>query len=473
MNNFMDEDFLLGTKTAKTLYHNYAEKMPILDYHCHISPMEIATDKHFNNITEVWLSGDHYKWRLMRAFGVDEKYITGDASDKEKFFAFAKILGKSIGNPVFHWAHLELKRYFDYHGVLNENTAEEVWTLCNKKLEEKEMSVRGIIKKSGVTLICTTDDPIDDLRWHDEIRKDEEFDVVVAPAWRPDKAMNIEKDDFVSYLNKLSDVSGIKIDSFAELKKALRNRLDYFASKGCTVTDHGMNYAMYVPASETEIEAIFHKKLSGNVLSEEEVLKYQTAFLLFEGEEISKRRWVMQLHFGCKRNNNTLMFDKLGPDTGYDSINAYHPLSELADFLNALRIRDSLPKTILYSLNPNDLPVINTIAACFNESPTPSKIQQGSAWWFNDTKLGMEAQLKSVAETGNLSGFVGMLTDSRSFTSYTRHEYFRRILCNYLGNLVEEGEFPEDYDILGEIVKDISYNNAVRYFEFPLKTVNL
>ena len=468
MKPFMNEDFLLETDTAKQLYHNYASKMPVLDYHCHINPKEIAEDKRFKNITEVWLTGDHYKWRLMRGFGIEEKYITGNASDKEKFLAFAKILGKAIGNPVFHWAHLELKKYFDYDGVLNEDTAEEVWELCNKKLSEEDMSARGIIKKSNVKLICTTDDPADDLHYHDIIREDKCFDVIVVPAWRPDKAMNIGKEDFTSYISKLSDVADIKIESFSDLKNALRKRLDFFAEKGCTVTDHGMDYAMYVPASDDEVESILKKRLSGEVLTNDEILKYQTAFLLFEGEEISKRNWVMQLHFGCKRDNNTNMFEKIGPDTGFDCINAYHPMSELADFLNALRQKSGLPKTILYSLNPNDLPIINTIAACFNEAPTPAKIQQGSAWWFNDTKSGMEAHLKSVAESGNLSGFVGMLTDSRSFTSYPRHEYFRRILCNFLGNLMESGEFPGDKKILKEIVEDISFSNAVRYFGFNL-----
>ncbi|MCR5669415.1 MAG: glucuronate isomerase [Butyrivibrio sp.] len=471
MKKFMDEDFLLQSDTAKTLYHDYAEKMPILDYHCHISPKEIAEDRHFDTITQVWLSGDHYKWRLMRAFGLDEKYMTGDASDKDKFLMFAKCLEKAIGNPLYHWAHLELRKYFGYNGVLNSKTAEEVYDLCNKVLQAPDMGVRKLIKMSNVTLICTTDDPIDTLEWHDKIREDASFDVKVLPAWRPDKAKNISKPEFTSYLEKLSEVSGVKIDSFKSLKEALRVRLDYFASKGCNVTDHALEYVMYYPASDEEIEAIFAKRLAGKELTKEEDLKFQTAFILFEGEEISKRDWVMQLHFGCKRDNNTAQFEKLGPDTGYDCIDAYYPMGELADFLNALHSKKMLPKTILYSLNPNDLQIINTMLGCFNEAPYVAKIQQGSAWWFNDTKLGMEQQLKSVAESGNLSGFVGMLTDSRSFTSYTRHELFRRILCNYFGSLVENGEYPaSDLEIVGEIVNDISYNNAVRYFKFPLET---
>ena len=333
------------------------------------------------------------------------------------------------------------------------------------------MGARKLIKMSNVTLICTTDDPIDTLEWHDKIREDSSFDVKVLPAWRPDKAKNIAKPEFVEYIGKLSEVSGVKINSFKDLKEALKVRLDYFATKGCNVTDHALEYVMYRPATEAEIEDIFAKRIKGETLTKEEVLKFETAFMLFEGEEIAKRDWVMQLHFGCKRDNNTPMYEKLGPDTGFDTIDAYYPMAELADFLDALHSKKSLPKTILYSLNPSDNKIINTTINAFNEAPTVAKIQQGSAWWFNDTKLGMEQQLQSVAESGNLSGFVGMLTDSRSFTSYTRHDYFRRILCNYLGSLVENGEYPsEDMDILGEIAADISYNNAVRYFKFPLET---
>lgn len=471
MKKFMDSDFLLQSEAAKTIYHDYAEHMPVLDYHCHISPKEIAEDRHFDTITQVWLGGDHYKWRLMRSFGIEEKYITGDASDKDKFLMFAKCLGKAVGHPIYHWAHLELKKYFGYNGILNEKTANEVYDICNKVLQAPDMSARKLIKISDVTLICTTDDPIDTLEWHDKIKADTSFDVHVLPAWRPDRAKNITKPDFVSYMKALSDVSGINIDSFKALKEALKIRLDYFASKGCNVTDHALEYVMYRPASDEVIEEIFAKRMRGEAVTTEEYFQYQTAFMLFEGEEIARRDWVMQLHFGCKRDNNTAMYEKIGPDTGYDAIDAYYPMGELADFLNALHSKNALPKTILYSLNPNDLMIINTMLNCFNEAPTVAKIQQGSAWWFNDTKLGMEQHLKAVSESSNLSGFVGMLTDSRSFTSYTRHDYFRRILCNYLGSLVDNGEYPEEnIDILGEIAKDISYNNAVRYFNFPLET---
>lgn len=469
MKAFMDQDFLLSNQTAQKLYHGYAADTPILDYHCHINPQEIYEDRRFDNITQVWLGGDHYKWRFMRSCGVEERFITGDASDKEKFLKWAECLGKAVGNPLFHWSHLELKKYFDYHGVLNKKTAEEVWELCNQKLADPSMSVRNLIKQSNVTLICTTDDPVDSLEWHQKIAKDASFDVQVLPAWRPDKAMNIEKPTFPEYLETLSKVSGVEIHSFADLCQALSVRMDFFASKGCLVSDHALEYVMYAPASPEEIEAIFTKRMAGNTITRGEELQFKTAFMLFVGRQYAKRGWVMQLHYGCKRDNNTPQFDKLGPDTGYDCINNYAPSSEMADYLNALARTDELPKTILYSLNPNDNQAIGTILGCFQDSTAAAKIQQGSAWWFNDHKTGMQDQMISLANLGNLSGFVGMLTDSRSFLSYTRHEYFRRILCNLLGTWVENGEYPEDYDILGEIVKDICYNNAIRYFGFALK----
>lgn len=464
----MDDDFLLSTPTAQKLYHDFAAKQPILDYHCHINPQEIAQDRQFDNITQVWLGGDHYKWRFMRSCGVDEYYITGDAPDKEKFFKWAEVLGKAIGNPLFHWSHLELQRFFGYHGVLNKNTAEEVWNLCNAKLADPSMSVRSIIKQSNVTLICTTDDPVDSLEWHKMLAEDDTFDVQVLPAWRPDKAMNIEKPTYRDYLKQLSEVSGIEVDSFASLKEALVKRMDFFESMGCSVSDHALEYVMYEPASEEEIEDIFMRRFSVKQLSRDDELKFKTAFMLFVAEEYSKRNWVMQLHYGTKRDNNTAMFERLGPDTGYDCINNHAPSSQTAEFLNALEVKHALPKTIIYSLNPNDNASIGTILGCFQDSTVAAKIQQGSAWWFNDHKEGMTAQLTSLANLGNLSGFVGMLTDSRSFLSYTRHEYFRRILCDFMGKLVENGEFPEDWDTLSEIVNDISYNNAIRYFGFNL-----
>ena len=469
MKQFMDQDFLLETQTAKTLFHDYAEKTPVLDYHCHINPKEIAEDRHFDNISQVWLGADHYKWRFMRSCGVEEKYITGDASDHDKFIKWAECLGKAIGNPLFHWSHLELQRYFDYHGVLNAKTAEEVWNLCNEKLQQPSFSARSLIKKSNVTLICTTDDPIDSLEWHKMIAEDPTFYVKVLPAWRPDKAMYIEKPDYPEYIDKLAAAAGMdEIHTFADLKEALKNRMQFFASRGCNVSDHGMAFAMYFPATEDEIEAIFNKRMNKMILTSEEENKFKTAFLLFVSAQYQKLGWTMQLHYGVKRDNNTDMFNKIGVDTGFDCITDYTPCAQLVDLLNAMNSNGGLPKTILYSLNPIDNAAIGTIIGCFQNSDAVGKIQHGSAWWFNDNKTGMIDQMTSLANLGNLSGFVGMLTDSRSFLSYTRHEYFRRILCNLIGNWVENGEFPADMDILSEIVTDISYNNAKRYFNFPL-----
>ncbi len=469
MKKFMDGEFLLFSEPASKLYHEYAEKTPILDYHCHISPKEIAEDRQFENIAQVWLGGDHYKWRFMRSCGVDEKYCTGDASDHDKFIKWAECLGKAVGNPLYHWSHLELQRYFDYHGYLNADTAEEVWELCNKKLADPSMSVRNIIKKSGVTLICTTDDPVDDLAYHKAIREDSSFDVKVLPAWRPDKAMNLEKPDYKDYLKKLSDAAGCgEIKSWDDLKNALKTRMAFFAEQGCVVSDHALEFVMYAPASDEEIEKIFKERLDGKMPSKEDEYRFKTAFMAFVAGEYVRLDWTMQLHYGCKRDNNTRMFEKLGPDTGYDCINNYAPSSQCADFLNLLESKGSLPRTILYSLNPADNEYIGTVIGCFQDSTAVAKIQHGSAWWFNDHIKGMTDQIKSLASLGNLSGFVGMLTDSRSFLSYTRHEYFRRILCNILGEWVEKGEYPEDYKTLGEIVENISYYNAVRYFKFPL-----
>lgn len=470
MKKFMDEDFLLSTQTAQKLYHGHAEKTPILDYHCHINPEEIAKDRQFENITQVWLGGDHYKWRQMRSNGVDEKYITGDAPDREKFQKWAETLEKAIGNPLYHWSHLELKRYFGYDGCLNGETAEEVWNLCNEKLKTPEMSVRNLIRQSGVTLLCTTDDPADSLEWHKVIAEDDSFEVQVLPAWRPDKAMNIEKPDYADYLKKLGTAAEIEIHTFADLKAALKKRMAFFDSMGCRASDHALEYVMYAPASEEEVEAVFAKRLGGDTLTKAEELKFKTAFMLFVGKEYARLGWAMQLHYGCKRDNNVFRYEQLGPDTGYDCIDNYAPSGQMADFLNALNASDELPKTIIYSLNPNDNAAIGTILGCFQDSGAIGKIQQGSAWWFNDHKTGMIEQMTSLANLGLLGNFIGMLTDSRSFLSYTRHEYFRRILCELIGGWVENGEYPADMKVLGKMVEDISYNNAVRYFGFDLET---
>ncbi len=470
MKQFMDKDFLLSTDMAKKLYHDYAEVMPILDYHCHINPQEIYEDRKFDNITQVWLGGDHYKWRQMRSNGVAEKYVTGDGSDREKFQAWAETMPKLIGNPLYHWSHLELRRYFGYEGYLNGDTAEEVWNLCNAKLQEDSMTVRNLIKQSGVTLICTTDDPVDTLEWHQKIAADPTFDVQVLPAWRPDKAMNVEKPTFAPYIEQLSKVSGIPVSDLASLKEAIKNRMAYFAANGCSVSDHALEYVMYSPASDEEVDAILKRGLKGEAISKEDELKYKTAFMLFVAKEYAKMNWVMQIHYGCKRDNNAYMFEQLGADTGFDCINNYAPSAQMADFLNALSATNEIPKTILYSLNPNDNASIASIIGCF-QGDVPGKIQQGSAWWFNDHKLGMIEQMSELANLGCLGNFNGMLTDSRSFLSYTRHEYFRRILCEMIGGWVENGEYPADMKALEDIIRGICYNNAVKYFGFKLDEV--
>ena len=468
MKPFMDQDFLLSNYAAQKLYEDYAADTPVLDYHCHINPREIYEDRRFENITQVWLGGDHYKWRFMRSCGIEERYITGDASDKEKFLKWAECLGKAIGNPLFHWSHLELQRYFDYHGVLNKKTAEEVWELCNQKLADPSMSVRNLIRQSNVTLICTTDDPVDTLEWHEKIAADDSFEVQVLPAWRPDKAMNVEKPDFAAYMAKLSDVSGVAVKDFASLKEALKNRMGYFADHKCCVSDHALEYVMYVPAADEELDAILAKGLSGQAVTKEEELKYKTAFMLFVAKEYNRMGWVMQLHYGCKRDNNAYMYQQLGADTGFDCINNYAPSAQMADFLNALSATNEIPKTIIYSLNPNDNASIGTILGCFQGPGVSGRIQQGSAWWFNDHKAGMTEQMTSLANLGCLGNFIGMLTDSRSFLSYTRHEYFRRIMCELIGGWVDNGEYPADMKALKNIVEGISYNNAVKYFGFDL-----
>lgn len=467
MRKFMDEDFLLSTYTARKLYHDYAEPMPIVDYHCHISPREIYEDRAYGNITEVWLEGDHYKWRQMRSNGVAEKYITGGASPREKFQKWAETLEKAIGNPLYHWSHLELKRYFGYEGNLCGESADEVWELCNARLRTG-LTARKMIQMSRVALICTTDDPADSLEWHGKIARDDSFPAQVLPAWRPDRAMNLEKSDYLDYLEKLEQASGVKVDSFATLMESLRKRMDFFASMGCKVSDHGLAYVMYEPASEEELERVFVKRLQGGHISAQEERQFKTAFLTKLGREYYKRGWVMQLHYGVKRDNNEKIFRECGPDAGIDCINNYAPSGEMTEYLNGLAKTGELPRTILYSLNPADNAVIGTVIGCFQDSEAVGKIQQGSAWWFNDHKEGMMQQMTSLASLGLLGNFIGMLTDSRSFLSYTRHEYFRRILCELIGSWVENGEYPADERSLEKIIKGISYENAVRYFGFQL-----
>ena len=467
MKKFMDKDFLLETETAKKLFHEHAAKMPIIDYHCHINPQEIAEDRQFKNITEVWLGGDHYKWRMIRSNGVDEKYITGDEStDREKFQKFAEALPRAIGNPLYHWTHLELQRYFGVTKTLNGDTAEEIWNICNEKLKSPELSVQGIIKKSNVKVICTTDDPADDLRWHKKIREDGTCSAKVLPAMRPDAALRIEKPEWASYMKRLAEVSDTDIKTMDDIRKALRKRIDFFESMGCKASDHALEYVFCNEAKEDQLDDIVSKVLGGKVPTTDEIEKYKTALLLFLGEEYSKRGWAMQIHYSAMRDNNTRMFKKMGPDTGFDSIGSYNCGEGIVALLDAMEKKGYLPKTILYSLNPSDNALIGTIIGSFQGPEVPGKIQQGAAWWFNDTKSGMEAQITNVANLSVLGNVVGMLTDSRSFLSYTRHEYYRRILCNWIGRLVENGEYPDDMDFLGKLVEDISYNNAARYFGF-------
>ncbi|MBQ9159057.1 MAG: glucuronate isomerase [Erysipelotrichaceae bacterium] len=464
MKEFMGKDFLLSNETAKHLYHDYAEKMPIIDYHCHISQKEIYDNKQFSTITEVWLGGDHYKWRQMRANGIDEKYITGDASDLDKFKAWAKTLSHLIGNPLYHWSHLELQRYFGIYEPLTEDNAEEVFNKCNEVL--KTLTVRKILEDSKVNIVCTTDDPCDDLATHKLLQEDKTMKTLVVPCFRPDKANNIEKVDYLDYVKKLEAASGMAIKSFKDLCAAIDSRIEFFASMGCRASDHALEYVMYEPASEEKVEEIFAKRLGGEMVNRKEELIFKTAFMRHLASVYTKKGWAMQLHYGCKRDNNKKMFDILGPDTGYDTINNYAPSSEMADFLNSLNVEGNLPRTIIYSLNPNDNAAIVTTMNCFQGDGIKGKLQHGSAWWFNDHKKGMQEQMETLANDGMLANFIGMLTDSRSFLSYTRHEYFRRILCDFIGTLVENGEYPNDDKVLKEIVEDISYNNAVNYLGF-------
>ncbi len=459
MRSFMDDDFLLTTQTAQRMYHDCAKQQPIIDFHCHLSPQEIYEDRRFENITQVWLGGDHYKWRLMRSAGVAERFITGDATDREKFQKWAETLGLAIGNPLFHWSHLELRNYFGYDGFLNGDTAEDVWTLCNEKLQSPEFSARSLIRRSNVMALCTTDDPADTLEWHKKIAEDQSFDVKVLPSFRPDKALGIEKADYLDYLSRLGEIR-----SFARLVNVLNERLAYFVSLGCRVSDHGMDAVPYAPATEAEVETIFQKRLDGQAPTAPEAKQFKTALLLALGRENHRLGVVMQLHFGVIRDNSRRVFHALGPDAGIDSIGDQTSIRELVAFLNALDETDELPKTILYSLNPNDNAAIVTVMGAFQTGEAVGKVQHGSAWWFNDHKAGMIDQLKTLAADGFLAGFVGMLTDSRSFLSYARHEYFRRILCELIGSWVENGEYPNDEAALRSILEGICFRNASDYF---------
>lgn len=460
----MDKEFLLSTDTAQKLYHEYAEGMPIVDYHCHVSPQEIYEDKHFENISQVWLAGDHYKWRIMRSNGVEEKYITGDATDREKFQRFAECLPRAIGNPMYHWCHLELKKYFGYEGVLNGDTAEEVWKLTAEKLRAADMGVRGLIEKSNVLFIGTTDDPVDSLQWHAKIAKDESMKTVVGPSFRPDKALNIDKAGWKEYIAVLSEVSELPIDGLDTLENALRKRMEHFQANGCKASDHGLDRMIFRIGDRSSADAVVKKGLAGEKVSAEEAEILKTTLLLFCAKEYARMGWVMQIHYNCMRNPNSTMFEQLGPDTGFDCIGPHNGSAELAKLLDALYKADSLPKTILYSLDASDNAFLDALIGSFQGTEVAGKLQHGSAWWFNDNKQGMRDQLISLANLSLLGNFVGMLTDSRSFLSYTRHEYFRRILCDLIGSWIENGEYPADLGQAGGIVQDICCNNARKYF---------
>lgn len=464
MKPFMDKDFLLTTPTARTLYHDYAEAMPIVDYHCHVEPREIFEDRRFENIYQTWLEGDHYKWRVMRSNGVDERYITGDAPEREKFQKFAEALPRAIGNPMYHWCHLELRKYFGYEGVLNGDTAQEVWDLSVEKLAQDGLSVRGIIAQSNVAFIGTTDDPTSTLEWHKRLAEDPTFSATVAPSFRPDKALNIEKAAWRPFLEELGRSAGVEIRDMTTLEQALSARMDAFAAAGCRAADHGLDYVPFRRADRAQVEAVMAKALAGEAVTTEEAEAFKTSLLLFCAARYTQLGWAMQIHYNCMRNPNSAVFAKLGPDTGFDCMNNVGCAGALYALLDALYASGTLPRTILYSLNPGENELLDTMIGAFQGTEAAGKLQHGSAWWFNDNKTGMTAQLTSLANLSLLGNFIGMLTDSRSFLSYTRHAYFRRILCELIGGWIENGEYPADLAAAGALVQDICYYNAKRYF---------
>ncbi|MEC5396741.1 glucuronate isomerase [Uliginosibacterium sp. H1] len=462
--NFMDEHFLLETPTAQKLYHEFAAPQPIIDYHCHLPPVEVAENKQYRNVTEIWLGGDHYKWRFMRSSGITEDFITGNQPDQEKFRRFCAVLPYGVGNPLYHWSHLELQRYFGTKTVISAATADELWELTNAQLPKPELRARGLMERSNVRVVCTTDDPVDDLAYHKAVAADSGFKVKMLPTFRPDKSFNIDRVGFQDYIRKLADVSGVAINSFADLLKALDARLDYFAANGCKLSDHAIDLAFFAEASEATLSATLAQAMGNQSVSKQQADEFKTAVLLHLGREYARRGWAMQLHIGAQRNNNTRQFKNLGPDTGWDSISDDLISAKLARFLDTLDGDDLLPKTVLYCLNPIHNEVLATMIGNYQDGKVRGKMQFGSGWWFNDQKDGMIRQITALSQLGNLGAFVGMLTDSRSFLSYTRHEYFRRILCNMIGGWVENGEFPQDWKLLREIVEGICYKNADQYF---------
>ena len=463
MKQFLNKDFLLKTETAQKLYHEYAEKMPIFDFHCHLNVAEIWEDKKFNSITEAWLGGDHYKWRLFREMGIDEEFVTGNGDPLEKFRKYASIMPYAIGNPIYHWTHLELRRFFGIDDILSPATADDIYARANEKL--KTLTAREMIRMSNVKKIFTTDDPIDDLHYHKLLAEDKSFETEVYPAFRPDKAININLPTYPEYIEKLAKAAEIRIDGISSLCDALAARIDYFDSVGCVCSDHALDTVQFARADRRTVDKIVKKALAGEPLTPVEIAQYKGFILVFLGREYSKRGWVMQYHIGAMRNNSSRNFRELGPDTGFDAIGDTTFAPKLSALLDTLDSTDELPKTILYTLNPRENEVLAALMNCFQRAGTVGKIQFGSGWWFNDQKDGMERQMTALSNVALISKFVGMLTDSRSFLSYTRHEYFRRILCNFFGDLIENGEYPDDIETVGKIVEDICYNNAVAYFK--------
>ena len=461
---FIHDNFLLENKFAEELYHNYSKNQPIIDYHNHLSPQAIAEDKIFDNVTKVWINGDHYKWRAMRTLGINEQFITGNGSDKDKFLNWGKTVPYTMRNPLYHWTHLELARYFDITDLLNEKSAERIYEETSAKINSPEYSTRNLLRKVNASYICTTEDPIDTLEFHQQIAKSD-FEVKVGTAFRPDKAILIANDGYNEYVDALGEKAGISINTYADLCSALRNRIDYFDKNGCKICDHGLDQVYFENYTENEINVIFKKKRENTPLSNNEALKFQSAVLFFLFETYHEFGWVQQLHLGALRNNNARMHRILGPDTGWDSIGDYPQAQKLSAFLNALDSKDKLAKTIIYNLNPADNEVMATMIGNFNDGSVRGKVQFGSGWWFLDQKDGMTKQLNALSNMGLISCFIGMLTDSRSFLSFPRHEYFRRILCNLLGEEIKKGELPNDMEWIGKMVSDISFNNAKEYFK--------
>lgn len=463
---FLDEDFLLQTDSARTLYHEFAKQMPIIDYHNHLPPDQIVADKTFENLTQIWLYGDHYKWRAMRTNGIHENYCTGAASDYEKFEKWAETVPYTLRNPLYHWTHLELQRYFDVHEVLSPNSARRIYDECSEKLRTPDYSVRNLLRKMNVEVVCTTDDPLDTLEYHQQLATEGTLEIQMRPAFRPDKFILIGNANFATYLQKLGTIVGFEINRYDDLTKALRARADFFASLGCKLSDHGLEQIYAADFTPEAADSILQKALAGQALSQNDILVYQSAILHFLGTMYHELGWTQQFHLGALRNNNARALRLLGPDTGWDSIGDWSQAMALSKFLGRLDEYDQLAKTIIYNLNPADNEVIATMIGNFNDGSIAGKVQFGSGWWFLDQKDGMEKQITALSNMGLLSRFVGMLTDSRSFLSFPRHEYFRRILCNMFGNDIENGEIPNDMEWVGQVVQNICYNNAKQYFGF-------